>query len=91
METNNKHTPGNWIANIGEINSIIYAEDTGHSIACTYAGMVGEEQAEANANLIAAAPKLLEALQRIHYLLEEGEAVGNLQDIIEEAIKESTK
>jgi hypothetical protein len=90
MKTNNRHTAGEWKATGLEIrhanNSMILATVYPHLPLNQ-----SREEAEANAKLIAAAPKLLEALQRIHYLLEEGEAVGNMQDIIEEAIKEATK
>jgi len=57
-----KHTKGNWFANISGRQPLIYAEETGQSIAVCY-DHGGEEEVKANARLIASAPELLEALK----------------------------
>jgi len=58
-----KHTPGSWISkptagHNTHGQSVIYSEKDGNDIAIIYDG-------EANAQLIAAAPELLEALKTI--------------------------
>ena len=57
-----KHTPGPWeVTNVYPKREPYYiAEGKGNAIACT---MGGSRQDQANANLIAAAPELLEALR----------------------------
>lgn len=69
-----KHTPGPWYASINEGQAYrISQQPTGGTfwIAETFAGVMGNEE-EANANLIAAAPDLLdacvEALDRLRHV-----------------------
>lgn len=68
-----KHTPGPWRLrpSSGGRPAIIYGND-GWPVAdvATYHGRVSQEQQDANACLIAAAPDLLENLQRMVRLLE---------------------
>ena len=66
-----KHTPGPW-----EIRDVGYPKDNELWI-CKFQNVIAkvsitriDEQAEANARLIAAAPALLEALRRAYFLLE---------------------
>jgi hypothetical protein len=64
-QTATKHTPGPWEfsyvpGEYGHVITIVEGE-----IAETFRETVGEEQAVANARLIAAAPELLEALSAI--------------------------
>lgn len=62
---NNKHTPGTWYAKDGQI----YPTETGKTLALIpYFDKENEEQ-QANQKLIAAAPKLLEALNKANDML----------------------
>jgi len=54
------YTKGNWCANSG----IIYVEETDASV-CYVASYGEDNEAEANARLIAAAPDLLESLEEL--------------------------
>jgi hypothetical protein len=58
-----KHTPGPW-ASVHDADGdyLIMSPESGRFIAVTY---TDAEQDEANARLIAAAPEMLEALERI--------------------------
>ncbi len=76
---NTKHTAGNWIADKGEINCLIYSEETANNIACTYNGTVGQEQGQANAKLIAAAPELLQFCINTLYDLEQRNLIAGEQ------------
>jgi hypothetical protein len=62
-----KHTPGPWaVADVGEV--VVCA--TGRTLCDVYSSpATGDEQADADANLIAAAPDLLEALEAAHWWL----------------------
>jgi hypothetical protein len=62
----NKHTPGPWGRNIRPVSKypIVYAGRNTH-IARVITDGLEEAEAEANADLIAAAPDLLEALRGI--------------------------
>lgn len=74
--SNNKHTPGPWLARrmyrgfSEKYTPYVSAGDTSKvlcfmNISGAYGGFSGQEQAEADARLIAAAPELLEALEEI--------------------------
>lgn len=67
MTTNNQHTPGPWIYDSGHFYSSAQLGPDGMTaespIACMHSGR--EENYSANARLIAAAPCMYEALQRI--------------------------
>jgi hypothetical protein len=83
--TNTQHTPGPWFItqHQAEINHIaIYYEDDSlrSKIADLYDGNLCEEHGtiEANASLIAAAPDLLEALERIMDYAVDG---ANIRDV----------
>ncbi len=76
-----KHTPAPWVAVINTDldlpGGLIKSGDK--SIAHTLQKAIGAEQARANANLIAAAPELLEALQEIvgnHYLSDKAQSMA---------------
>ena len=60
---NTKHTPGPWEINESQRGTFIYQDRTENCIAEVYAD-VNEDQ-QANARLIAAAPEFLEALNDI--------------------------
>lgn len=76
-----KGTKGEWTYEGGDNNSVdvILPNDTTISIdrVSRYTGspVIGREQMEANAQLVAAAPEMLEALQEIIYGIETG--LGN--------------
>jgi len=65
-----KHTPGPWIVHDCNPN-IVREESTDACVALMCDGghcdeiLIGDEEREANANLIAAAPDFLEALEKI--------------------------
>lgn len=71
-----KHTPGPWSIHR---ERIIFAED-GYAIAdvTTYHGK-RQEQTQANARLIAAAPELLGELKRAVAMIEEARSRGSKQ------------
>ncbi len=87
MTNQTKHTPGPW-NNAGFYNEAdmerCYITSKGKGIAWLYGD--NDETIEANANLIAAAPELLEALKLAYQLLEDG--YSDFQDlaIMEKAI-----
>lgn len=58
MERETQHTRGNWHAKEGQI----YPEETGKTIAIIPYFELGNEEQEANARIMAAAPDLLDAL-----------------------------
>lgn len=87
------HTPGKWHAKDGQI----YPQETGKTLALIpYFDAENEEQ-QANARLIAAAPELLEALQNIkrlymthpisEYLFPYNQAWEQVETSIEKATK----
>jgi hypothetical protein len=63
---NTQHTPGPWHVGVRQAEKIVY-DSTGWAVAnaTVYHGENDIEQVNANARLIAAAPDLLDALQRI--------------------------
>jgi len=81
-----KHTKGKWFANISGRQPLIYAEETGQSIAVCY-DHGGEEEVKANAHLIASAPELLEALKDALIYMKERNPTGYREalNIINEA------
>ena len=77
---NGKHTPGPWVS----IGASVYIEEGAdhYSIAictCNDARRNQEDQ-EANARLIAAAPEMLEALQSISRILGKGQTLSSKHD-----------
>ena len=72
------HTPGSWVIDSGERLRVI-AEGTPWSIAeCTHRSDVGLGERVANARLIAAAPELLEVVERLVAVVAVG---GNAADL----------
>jgi hypothetical protein len=66
------HTPGEWYKAKGSMGQgIIISENTGENIAVTYK--------EENSDLVAAAPDLLEALERLVRLHDNPEKYGDLE------------
>ena len=62
------HTPGPWLhAGNGDIVTVDATGKTS-DVACSYLRL--DNQCEANARLIAAAPELLEALRGLHHVCE---------------------
>lgn len=55
------HTQGNWITNEGQV----YPQETGKTLALIPYFNKEDKEQEANAQLIAAAPKMLKALKTI--------------------------
>jgi len=61
-----KHTPGPWKVGIIPDTENVFVEASDGLIVCEVGGFViGKEQAQTNAHLIAAAPDLLDALKDI--------------------------
>ncbi len=99
--SNNKHTPGPWIcspvANFSD--TLISFIQSGETPVAQLRGLTTgqEEEAKANAKLIAAAPELLEALQAVLMYEKRGAdkgepRIGNgILAIIHTAIKKATE
>jgi hypothetical protein len=86
-----QHTPGQWHAKDGQI----YPVETGKTLALIpYFDPKNEEQ-QANASLIAAAPEILEALLKIRNELRDGNYKGNhvngMIQTADEAIQKATQ
>lgn len=89
---NTKHTPGEWAHTDGSIYS--YGVGHGADIATvnTDSAHFTEDEAEANARLIAAAPELLEALQKISQMSDSGsheQAMLQMKSIAQLAINKA--
>lgn len=70
------HTPGDWYAKDGQI----VAQDTGRTLAVVpYYFYNEDEEQTANANLMAAAPKLLEALREAVESMDQGMRSNQLE------------
>ena len=89
---NTKHTPAPWaVTNKG---SFVV---TKHATICRLFGRDDSDypNSEANAKLIAAAPELLEALQDLTWLIEQGAMIEEIQEAIKAkalpAIKKATE
>jgi hypothetical protein len=80
-----KHTPGPWGRNIRPVSKypIVYAGRNTH-IARVITDGLEEAEAEANANLIACAPELLEALQLADAMLSGANMNAN---VVEQKVK----
>ena len=66
-----KYTKGNWVLSASDATLVIVSE--GNAVAdCRWTNMKREES-EANANLIAAAPRMYEALLSLFYEGDSGE------------------
>lgn len=85
METNTKLpdysgiTNGKWeIQEASQINHVVYSLLDGNriDICCTYAGTVGEEQSEANAQAIASLPDLIKENEELHKAIKYAEKVS---------------
>ena len=76
---NTNHTPGPWIASLTSsgIQGLIYAEKDGANIAVTYATQ--------DAALIAAAPDMLKALQRLTHPAADDTDLENALEVIAKA------
>jgi hypothetical protein len=99
--SNTKHTPGPWtierspIQSRGGSNTVFRI---GPFQACIYDDWRQEQERgistselEANANLIAASPELLEALKLIANHTSEADASISMREIAEEAIEKAEK
>lgn len=90
MSTEAKHTPGPWAysgsvrdvdgdklfcGSVYPVDDTIYRGNICGLQSADYIGGINIQEAEANASLIAAAPDLLAALQRVYHTLE---AIGDL-------------
>lgn len=67
------HTPGPWCFEIGKDNSFKVWTNDYHMFIAKRQEMSDRDEAIANAQLIAAAPELLEALERLVANIEEGD------------------
>ena len=71
MSTQTQHTPGPWTCRIDDEGFNVFQDapkhpGNGDHIMC----IAGNDESEANARLIAAAPELLEALKSMHGILK---------------------
>ena len=82
--SNAKHTPGPWVTT-PEPNGIEWSVDAGKWGIATCAAEPGDGTTEANARLIAAAPDLLTALERIAELSYDSEATRVAREAIAKA------
>ncbi len=76
-----KHTLGPWLVSpyTTGIDEIIIEEKAGNNRICVVTGDAeGQEESQANARLIAAAPDLLEALKLIWSMFDDGRIVRNI-------------
>lgn len=69
----NKHTQGEWITNEGQI----YPQETGKTLALIPYFDKDDEEQEANAKLIAAAPNMLKIIEDIAKKLSEHQKVDS--------------
>lgn len=69
----NKHTKGEWITNEGQI----YPQETGKTLALIPYFNKDDEEQEANAKLIAAAPNMLKIIEDIAAKLSEHQKVDS--------------
>jgi len=84
-----KHTPGPWIVSLWENEIFVRALDDENECADICTMTDDEEDMQANARLIAAAPELLEALQLADRVLRDrdlDEYLAGEYQIIEDAI-----
>jgi hypothetical protein len=97
---NTKHTQGKWRKSKTINDYSIYSENNHNNDIATvfqYSRSIPEDEAEANAKLIAAAPEMLEKLQSIinFHIKDNGQWVNDLttDEIkeIQEAIKAATE
>ena len=81
----NKHTPGPWKITHSEVSGYRVSDSTGWGVAV----VLKDVNDEANAHLIAAAPAMLEALERLRgWVVAEAEQFGAVlpdDDIMEQA------
>jgi hypothetical protein len=64
---NTKHTPGPWRTDVRDPAFVNYDVRTDDTIICTMGIEMPTEEEAANARLIAAAPELLEALEKLEH------------------------
>jgi len=80
-----KHAPGPWKITHSEVNGYRVSDSTGWGVAV----VLKDVNDEANAHLIAAAPQMLEALERLRgWVVAEAEQFGAVlpdDDIMEQA------
>ncbi|PZS88178.1 hypothetical protein [Stenotrophomonas maltophilia] len=66
-----KHTPGPWSYSKGERHNFFYIDSPSGDVVYV-TGSLQPDHVEANARLIAAAPELLDLLERVTYHMEGG-------------------
>ncbi len=89
MET--KHTQGEWFVSNHNNELKVRARNTMMGTVCTI-NTLFEDEAEANAKLIASAPDLLEALEAARKLIhQERKDALTVGEIIQQAIDKATK
>lgn len=89
--SNTKHTPGPWTYHVGlDYISIESANEHDNSFICEWRHFSDDDgESEANAKLIAAAPELLETLERIKPYT--GYLPSGFKEEVENAIKKATE
>ena len=82
MNTNAKHTPGQWTTKIRQPGTMLTVENETGEYVCSLLG--GDEHKQENARLIAAAPAMLEALRAVAALAN-GQGRANLMEVAGQA------
>jgi len=82
MNTNAKHTPGQWTTKIRQPGTMLTVENETGEYVCSLLG--GNKHKQENARLIAAAPAMLEALRAVAALAN-GQGRANLMEVAGQA------
>jgi hypothetical protein len=90
-----EHTPGPWVIHSGA-KGYGHVRDSQYRSICAFGNAsLSQDESEANAHLLAAAPKMLLALKQIHYYEtirdpNRGELFLGALRAVEDAIKQAT-